>query len=50
MLYRWSKQEERLGWGMEHVWGESRGAYMVLVRRPEGNRPLGNPDVNGRII
>jgi len=23
--------------------GESRGAYMVLVGKPEGKRPLGRP-------
>jgi hypothetical protein len=23
--------------------GEARGVYMVLVRKPEGRRPLGRP-------
>jgi hypothetical protein len=27
-----------------------RGAYKVLVGRPEGKRPLGNLSVDGRII
>jgi hypothetical protein len=27
---------------MWHAWG-GRGAYRVLVRRPEGKRPLGRP-------
>jgi hypothetical protein len=26
---------------MSHVWGERRGAYMIMAGRPEGNRPLG---------
>jgi hypothetical protein len=30
--------------------GEGRGVYRVLVRRPEGKRPLGRPGVDGRII
>jgi hypothetical protein len=30
--------------------GERRGAYRVLLMKPEGRRPLGNPDINGRII
>jgi hypothetical protein len=30
--------------------GEERGEYRVLVGKPEGKRPLGNPGVNGRII
>jgi len=29
--------------------GERRGAYRVLMGKPEG-RPLGDPDVDGRII
>jgi hypothetical protein len=29
---------------MWHAWGgEGRGAYRVLVGRPEGKRPLGRP-------
>jgi hypothetical protein len=36
----------------EHVArkGESRGAYRVLVGRPEGRNHLGEPGVDGRII
>jgi hypothetical protein len=30
--------------------GEGRGAYRILVGRPEGRRPLKDPDVDGRII
>jgi hypothetical protein len=30
--------------------GERRGVYRVLVRKPEGKRPLGRSDVDGRII
>jgi hypothetical protein len=31
--------------------GEGRGAYRVLVGKPEGKRPIGiHPDVDGRII
>ena len=30
--------------------GESRGAYRVLVGKPEGKKPLGNTGVGGRII
>ena len=29
---------------------EIRGAYRVLVRRPEERRPLKDPSVNGRIL
>ena len=29
---------------------ERSGVYRVLVENPEGNRPLGRPSVNGRII
>ena len=29
---------------------EGRGVYKVLVGKPEGKRPLGRPDVDGRII
>jgi hypothetical protein len=28
---------------------EGRGVYRVLVRRPEGKRPLGRPSLGGRI-
>jgi hypothetical protein len=30
--------------------GESRGVYRVLVGKLEGNRPLEDPRVDGRII
>jgi len=30
--------------------GEGRGVRRVLVGKPEGKRPLGRPDVDGRII
>ena len=30
--------------------GERRGVYWVLVRKPEGRRPLGKLGVDGRII
>ena len=29
---------------------EWRGVHRVLVGKPEGKRPLGDPDVDGRII
>ena len=29
---------------------EGRVVHKVLVRKPEGKRPLGRPDVDGRII
>jgi len=30
--------------------GEGKGVYRVLVWKPGGKRPLGNPGVDGRII
>jgi hypothetical protein len=30
--------------------GEERGVHRVLVRKPEGKKPLGDPHVDGRII
>jgi len=30
--------------------GEERGAYRVLVGKPEGKRPLGRPRLDGWII
>jgi hypothetical protein len=30
--------------------GGKRGAYRHLVGKPKGNRPLGDPGVDGRII
>jgi hypothetical protein len=32
------------------AYGEERGVYSVLVGKPEGKRPLGDPGVDGRII
>jgi hypothetical protein len=39
---RWTGQIARMG--------EERGVYRVLVGKPEGKRPLGDPSVDGRII
>jgi hypothetical protein len=30
--------------------GEKRRLYRVLVRKPEGKRPLGDPGVDGKVI
>jgi hypothetical protein len=30
--------------------GLERGVHRLLVGKPEGKRPLGDPDVDGRII
>jgi hypothetical protein len=30
--------------------GEDRGVHRVLVGKPEGKRPLGDQDLDGRII
>ena len=30
--------------------GGGRGVHRVLVRKPEGKRPLGRPNIDGRII
>jgi hypothetical protein len=35
-------KSRRMKWA-GHVGGEGRGAYRVLVGRPEGKRPLGRP-------
>jgi len=35
---------------MWRIWGRGRGVHRVLVGKPEGKRPLGDPDVDGRII
>jgi hypothetical protein len=32
------------------TYGGKIGAYRILVLRPEGRRPLGDPGVDGRII
>jgi len=29
---------------------DKRGVYRVLVKKPEGERSLGNPDIDGTII
>jgi hypothetical protein len=29
---------------------EGRGVYMILVRKRDGKRPLGDPAVDGRIV
>jgi hypothetical protein len=41
----------RMIWAVHvsHI-GDKRGAYRVLVRRPDGKRPLGRPRLEGRII
>ena len=39
---RWAGHVERMG--------KKIGVYRVLLGRPEGNRPLGGPGVDGRII
>jgi len=41
----------RMRWA-EHVarMGEGRGMYWVLVGKPEGKRPLGDPGIDGWII
>jgi hypothetical protein len=41
----------RMRWA-DHVarMGEGRGVYMVLVGKPEGGQPLGDPGVGGSII
>jgi hypothetical protein len=36
--------------GARGACGEGRGVHRVLVGKPEGKRPLGDPDVDGRII
>jgi hypothetical protein len=44
-------KSRRLRWA-GHVarMGEGRGVYRVLVGKPEGKRPLGNPGVDERIM
>jgi hypothetical protein len=39
---RWAGRVARMG--------KKTGAYRILVRRPEGRRPLGRPGVDVRII
>jgi len=38
-----------MGWACG-AYGEGRGVQRVLVGKPEGKRPLGDLDVDGRII
>ena len=38
----WAEQVARMG--------ERKGVYRVLVGKPEGKRPLGDPDEDRRII
>ena len=33
-----------------YLMGGRRGVYRILVGKPEGNRPLGDPGVDGRVI
>jgi hypothetical protein len=43
--------KSRMRWaGHEARMGEMRNAYGILVGKPEGKRPLGRPNVDGRII
>ena len=44
-------KSRRMSWA-GHVarMGERRGVCRVLVGKPEGNRPLGRPRLDGRII
>jgi hypothetical protein len=35
---------------MWHVWGEERGAYRILVGKPERKNPLKELGVDGRIL
>jgi len=44
-------KSRRLRWaGRIARMGQRKGVYRVLVGKPEGKRPLGNPGVDGRII
>jgi hypothetical protein len=47
----WVIKSRRMRW-VGHVarMGEKRGVYRILVGRPEGRRPLGDPGIDGRII
>jgi len=47
----WVVKSRRMRW-VGHVarMGEGRGLHRVLVGKPEGKRPLGDLDVDGRII
>jgi hypothetical protein len=44
VLYIWVVKAVRLRWvGYVVYMKVSRGAYSILVRKPEGRRPLGSP-------
>ena len=44
-------KSRRMRWAGHVVrMGEGRGVHRVLVGKPEGKRPLGGPDADGRII
>jgi hypothetical protein len=44
-------KSRRMRWAGHVVrMGEDRGVHRVLVREPEGKRPLGRPRLDGRII
>jgi len=44
-------KSRRMRWaGLVARMGEDRGVHRVLVGKPEGKRPLGDQDVDGRII
>ena len=44
-------KSRRMRWAGHVVhMGEGRVVHRVLVGKPEGRRPLGDPDVDGRII
>jgi hypothetical protein len=49
-IIRFIKSRQILCLGHVAVMGENRGAYRVLVGKPEGKRPNGNTAVDGRII
>jgi len=40
----------RMRWGACGSSGGGKVMHGVLVGRPEGKRPLGRPDIDGRII
>ena len=44
-------KSRRMRWaGYVACVGKGRGVHRVLVGKPEGKRPLGDPDIDGRII
>jgi len=42
-------EKNEVGGALAPMW-EGRGVHRVLVGKPEGKRPFGRPDVDGRII